>query len=202
MKKVLIALAGVLALFTATALPAAAIPADISGVKFWSASRTLSPVGVCVDGSAIDGPYYKVAQIAQAWNVAVNSPNFALNYEADCAAAGYPPSRRFVIGIFTNTGLDNCLYRTNDHVDSYNGLYRWTQGPGIYMNTAADCLSGQIRRDHEVSLAIGYIMGLQVVDGAGWTSRVMCSCTRDLITMPDSFSATTLRNLYAGAYGG
>lgn len=178
-------------------------PTDVNGCRFWSASNTLSPIGVCVDGSGINGDYYRVAYIAQRWNTAVDLSVFALNYEDDCVAANYPPSRRFVVGTFNNPAEPNCLKLTNLGGTVYNGMYRWSDGPGVYINIAhSGCVGSQTYRDHEVSTAIGYIMGLSTLASSGWASRVMCSCSRGTVAFPDAASAQKLREVYSGYYGG
>lgn len=95
MKRVLAAILVVLATVTGTAVPAAAFapdPADISGTRFYTPS-------ICVEASVFGNTEQaRVASIAQKWNVA-SGYVLKLQYKSDCAAAGYPPSRRFIIGV-------------------------------------------------------------------------------------------------------
>lgn len=199
MKKYLITVLAAFAVLLGVASPAAAVEpwqSDMTGIRFWTGA-------VCVDGSGINGPNYRVAYIAQQWNLKVNHTAFALNYEDDCAAAGYPPSRRFVVGTYSNPSDIDCLTATNTASSYYNGMYRWTSGPGIYINAAlTGCVGSQAYRDHEVSSAIGFAMGLKTLQGNGWDSRVMCSCNRGIIDLPDPYSAARLRQIYYGTYGG
>jgi len=169
-------------------------PADTSHYKFWSKS-------ICVDGSAINGPYYRVAYIAQQWNL--KAPGLALDYEDDCAAAGYPPSRRMVIGIYDNPSDYNCLRLTNGGADFYNGAYRWTDGPGHYINVGQPtCIQDQTHRDHIVSEAIGVLLGLRVLNSAGYNSRVMNNTEFSWLNvpLPDSYSGARLVDIYNGLY--
>lgn len=178
---------------SAGAASATPIPPDANGYKFWSPS-------VCVDGSAINGTYYRVGYLAQQWNL--RAPILALDYEDDCAAAGYPPSRRMVIGTFNNPASD-CLALTNGQVDTVNGYHRWTNGPGMYINIGvASCVSSQTRRDHIVSQAIGYLLGLQVLGSSGYNSRVMNNTTYswDNVGLPDQNSGNTVEAIYGYAY--
>ena len=205
MKRFLSALIAVAALLTgalASAAPASAYaphPADINGYRFWTGS-------ICVDGSAINGPYYRVAYIAQQWNLRVgNTSVLALDYEDDCAAAGYPPSRRMVIGSFSNGNQQGCFLATNQGSSPYNGMNRWTQGPGIYINFAeTGCINSQVRRDHTVSIAIGTALGLRIMNSTGYNSRVMNTTdfSWDNVPLPDAASGQRLWEIYTGVYGG
>ena len=180
---------------SAAVTQATAQPADINGYKFWSPS-------ICVDGSAINGSYYRVAYIAQQWNIRAQGA-LALDYENDCAAAGYPPSRRMVIGTYTNATDGKCLTITNAGTAGYNGFARWTDGPGAYINLyGSNCVYNQTFRDHVVSNAIGYLLGLQVLNSSGYNSRVMNSTAWSWsnVPLPDINSGDTLFNIYSNVY--
>lgn len=208
MKRLFALLVAVAALLTGALVstaPASAYIYDpaISGWKFWSASPSLSPSGICVDGSAINGPYYQVAYKAQQWNVVIGNDVVALNYRTDCVAAGYPPSRRMVIGTYSNSTDGLCRLVTNTAAAEYNGFNRWTAGPGSYINTAnANCIGTQARRDHQVAAAIGELLGLSVHNSSGWNSRVMNETTysRENITSPTVVEGQKLREVYLGVF--
>lgn len=212
MKRALIALAAVGATILGAVAPAQAAvdrvavdqPADVSGFRFWTGSD------LCVDGSGINGPYYRVAYIAQQWNLRVgNTGILALNYDDDCIAAGYPPSRRMVIGIVNNPSYTLCQMGVNTtpgvDTDTYNGMERWTHGPAVYINIGQPyCVSSQARRDHQVSSAIGGLLGLQGFDSPAWNSRVMneTDFSLDNVPLPDVYSSQRVREIYSGFYGG
>lgn len=202
MKRILAAIVAVVALFTISAAPAHAVeplPAELSGTRFWSGS-------ICVDGSAIDGQYYRVGYMAQQWNLRVNNTSvLALDYEDDCAAAGYPPSRRFVMGIYNNPSDPDCVTMTNVQATFYNSMWRWTNGPGIYINVGqSTCVSGQQRRDHIVAASIGKVLGFDFLNSSGYNSRVMNMTVYswDNIAVPSTAEGALAYNLYTGLYGG
>lgn len=173
-----------------------ALPTDVSGCKFYT-GKTL-----CVDGSGINGAYYRVAVIAQAWNNAVGSPNtLALDYSDDCAADGYPPSRRMVIDGFYGPNNGICTTYTNTgRTIGTSSFDWWTQGPGAYIDFNSSCVAGQAARDKTVSMAIGRHLGLTVLTSSGFTSRVMYNGSY-AVTMPDANSGATLYKIYTGQLG-
>lgn len=200
MKRILAVVLAAFALIAGLAVPANAqtLPPDVSGTKFWSDS-------ICVDGSAVNGTYYRVAYIAQQWNIqgASNAGGPALTYKDDCAAAGFPPSRRFVIGSINNPSAPNCYTVTNTHQVLYNGMYRWTDGPGFYLNFGhPSCISSQTRRDHLVSMAIGQALGLAVLNSDGYNSRVMnqTAWSWDNVPLPTGRDGGLAYQIYTGAF--
>ena len=174
-----------------------ALPNDVSGCKFYTGTI------LCVDGSRINGAYYRVAVIAQAWNNAVGSSNtLALDYSDDCAAEGYPPSRRMVIDGYygdPNDGLCT-IYTNTGRTVGTSSFDWWTQGPGAYIDFNSTCVQGQAARDKAVSMAIGRILGLALVPTSGFSSRVM-NINSTSVTMPDSASGATLYKIYSGQLG-
>lgn len=212
LKKILALVAGVMALFAVLASAPAqaapetsisaqyALPPDAAGWKFWTPS-------VCVDaGSGIPDDiasqtYYRVAYLAQQWNLRTSL--LQLDYEADCAAAGYPPSRIMVIGTFKNTTLGACYQQTNrSYTDYTNGMYRWTNSPGMYINLIPGCVDNQTMRDHMVSAAIGEILGAKLLNSSGYDSRVMnmTAWSRNNVALPDQNTANLLDAIYAYTY--
>jgi hypothetical protein len=192
---VLVALATLLGI-VATASPAQAYIDDpyINGRKFWSPS-------VCV-GSALLQSYYRVGYAAQVINN--QTQTLALDYSTDCAADGYPPSRRMVVGTFQNAGYDGCIYLTNQYHDDYNGFWRWTSGPGMYLNTGlAECVSTQTRRDHWISQAIAWHLGLHTLDDTDpddWRVMHSGAWSRDNVATVTSTEGVKLDQIYMGNF--
>lgn len=174
---------------------AQAQPADINGYKFWSPS-------ICIDASDINGQYYPISTLAQRWNI-VSQGALALDYSNDCAADGYPPSRRMVVNTFSNASNPNCIVFTNTEFTGYHGFSRWTNGPGAYFNTAKSCMtSGQTIRNHWLSEGIGFLLGLQSLDSDSYNSRVMNNTSYSQVNVPqaDYNSGDTMFNIYSGVY--
>lgn len=165
-----------LAMMLSAAVPAQAYVDDpyINGRKFWSPS-------VCI-GSTLLQSYYRVGYVAQSINNGTNT--LSLDYSTDCAADGYPPSRRLVVGTFQNADYPYCTLFTNQQHDVYNGFWRWTNGPGLYLNTAfTKCIGSQVRRDHWISQMIAWHLGLNTIDN-NETWRVMNTSDSSASTVP------------------
>lgn len=173
---ILVAFVAILAGLLTSAVPAQAYIDDpyINGRKFWSPS-------ICV-GSTLLQSYYRVGYVAQSINNGTNQ--LALDYSTDCAADGYPPSRRMVVGTFQNASYGSCLVFTNQYHDDYNGFWRWTSGPGIYLNTGLSaCVGSQVRRDHWISQGIAWHLGLNSIEN-NETWRVMHTSDSSASTVP------------------
>lgn len=188
-----------LAAVIATATPANAYIDDpmISGYKFYTGQ------GLCVEAPNVNGSYYRVAYIAQTYNNLIGTDVVAMNYRDNCATAGYPPSRSMGIGLFTNPDYPYCFYHTNQQTATYNGFQRWTNRPWTYINTAfSNCVSGQNRRDHSVSWAIGRHLGLVGLGSAGWNSHVMnqTQWSIDNVPLPIAQEGQKLREVYLGVF--
>jgi hypothetical protein len=209
LRRIIAAAVAVGALLTASAVPAhAALEplADMNGAKYIN--------GVICVGSTLDPAYYPVAATAQLWNNAVNadyyppgsSPDLQLDFSTNCANDGYIASHRMTIGTFNNPNYNGCLYFTNLGRTPAGGdsqLDYWTQGPGVYINVGiSGCVSTAQRRGHQVTAAIGYALGLQLLTSSGWASRVMCTCSLDTIRSPDNTSAYRAFQIYSGSFGG
>jgi hypothetical protein len=166
-------------------------PTEVNGCKFYTKA-------VCVDGSAINGTYYRVAAIAQQWNI---QGNVELTYQDDCVAAGYTPSRRMVVNTSHGGSAGSCLTWTNTQASVSQGMARWTNGPGAYVNVDnPSCVSGQTRRDHAVSMAIGWLLGASTLNSSGWASRVMYSGNFSLIGTPTAADGGNVYQIYVGSY--
>jgi hypothetical protein len=179
---------------------AAELPPDASGYKFWSPNICVE-AGNGIPDNPADQTYYRVAYIAQQWNL--RTTILSLDYSADCAADGYPPSRRMVIGTYSNpTDTESCMRAANVETEGLNGFARWTNGPAIYIRREASCASAQVYRDHAVSQAIGYLLGLKILNSSGYNSRVMNNTTWSWqnVPLPDQNSGNTLSAIYAYAY--
>lgn len=160
------ALVVALGVLVGTAVPSHAYIDDplINGRKF-------ATTAVCV-GSTLNQSTYRVGYVAQTINVATE--DLALTYSTDCAAAGFTPSKRMVVGTFNNPNHPYCTIFQNQQTAEYNGFQRWTNGPGMYLNTAlSDCVGTQTRRDHWVSQMIIWHLGLTTLNSSGWNSHVM-----------------------------
>ena len=207
--RLLFALALLAALVGAQALPASARVAALEPLADMNGARYINEY-ICV-GSTLDPAYYPVAATAQLWNNAVNDdsavtpPDLRLDFSTNCAADGYPAGRTMTIGTFSNPNYNGCLYFTNlgrAPVGGDSQLDYWTQGPGIYINTGiSGCVSTAQRRGHQVTAAIGYALGLQLLTSSGWASRVMCTCSLDTIRSPDNTSAYRVWQIVGGSFG-
>lgn len=181
--------------------------ADMNGAKYIN--------GVICVGSTLDPAYYPVGATAQLWNNAVNpdpetqppgsTPPIQLDFSTNCANDGYIASHRMTIGTFNNPNYNGCLYFTNLGRTPAGGdsqLDYWTQGPGVYINVGiSGCVSTAQRRGHQVTAAIGYALGLQLLTSSGWASRVMCTCSLDTIRSPDNTSVYRVWQMYTGSFG-
>lgn len=195
MKRLLIALLALAGIAVLAPAPASAYIDDpmINGRKF-------ATTAVCV-GSTLDQSVYRVGYIAQTVNVATEE--MALDYSTNCAADGYTPSKRMVIGTFSGPGLTSCLVFQNMENSWFNGFYRWTNGPGFYINTAlSNCVSTQTRRDHWVSQGMIWILGLNTLNSAGWNSHVMniTAWSRDNVGTLHYSEGIKLDEVYRGTF--
>lgn len=185
---------------TGTQSATATLPDDLGGWKFWSTDICIEPGAGIPDDPSLQTAY-RVAYLAQQWNL--RTTTLALNYETDCAAAGYPPSRRMVVGLFDNPTFGGCYYSTNTGVSTVNGMKRWTEGPGMYVNKGIyGCVQDQTHRDHLVSSAIGWVLGAKLLNSSGYDSRVMnqTNWSWQNVPLPDQNTANSLDALYSYAY--
>lgn len=198
MKRVLAAVLVVLATMTGAAVPAAAYtpdPADVSGTRFYTYS-------ICVSASGLNATQWPVAAIAQKWNVASDYV-LRLQYKDDCAAAGYPPSRRFYIGSLVST--TSCYDALDtDRTLGTGGMYLWTN-LHLRINTSSGSCSGtQARRNHAISATIGAALGLRALNSSGWDSRVMNNTyySWNNVQYPTAIEGERISELYLNWYGG
>jgi hypothetical protein len=187
----------------AVATPAQAVeqPADINGYKFWTPSVCVEP-GSGIPDDISQQTYYRLAYIAQQWNLRSNGV-LKLDYSTDCAADGYTPSRRMVIGTYSGATDGGCLAATNQQTEGLNGFARWTNSPGMYINrNYQNCVYNQTYRDHMVSESIGYLLGLKVLNSTGYNSRVMNNTAWSLsnVPLPDVYSGQRVAEIYSGMY--
>lgn len=179
MKRLLAALLAVTALLTGALVstaPASAYIDDpyINGRKF-------ATTHVCI-GTTLLASYYRVGYVAQTINNGTNT--LALDVSSNCAGDGYGPSARMVVGTFQNASYPYCTLFTNQQYAVYNGFWRWTNGPGLYLNTAlSSCVGSQVRRDHWISQMIGFHLGLSSQDNSE-TWRVMNTSDSSASTVP------------------
>lgn len=200
MKRFLAALVAVAALLTGALVstaPASAYIADpmINGYKFASTN-------ICV-GSALNQTTYPVGAMAQQWNLKTGTDVLHLDFSTNCALDGYSPSKRMVVGTYSGGVGADCVALTNQYHDSYNGFWRWTQGPGAYLNTSDPiCVGSQARRNHWISLAIGWHLGLVNFDSAGWNSHVMNMTDWSVDNVPSATAGEgqKVREIYLGVF--
>lgn len=192
---VLVALAAMLGILS-TAAPAQAYIDDpyINGRKFWSPS-------VCV-GSTLLQSYYRVGYEAQIINN--QTQTLALDFSTNCAADGYPPSRRMVVGTFQDAGNPSCMVLTNQYHDDYNGFWRWTNGPGMYLNTGrTECVGTQTRRDYWIGRTIAWHLGLNTLDDTNpdeWRIMNDSAWTRDHVGGLTATEGVKLDQIYYGNF--
>lgn len=195
MKRLFAVLVLAFGIITGTAVSSQAYIDDpmINGRKFASTS-------LCV-GSALNQSTYRVGYVAQTINNATEE--LSLAHSTDCAGAGYPASRRMVVGTFQNPDFPHCTLFTNQQNSQYNGFSRWTNAPGMYLNTAfSTCISTQTRRDHWISQMIIWHLGLTTLDSTGWNSHVMnqTAFSRDNVGILHSSEGVKLDEIYRGVF--
>jgi hypothetical protein len=108
-----------------------------------------------------------------------------------------------VVGTFQNGNDDRCLVFTNQYHDVYNGFWRWTSGPGIYLNTGLSaCVGSQVRRDHWISQGIAWHLGLNSIDTATETWRVMhvSDSSASTVPLPVQQEMIKLDQIYMGNF--
>lgn len=150
----------------------------INGKKFATSA-------ICV-GSLLNQTTYPAWAAAQQWNVQSGSGGVRLDGSTSCTTDGYGPSARMVVGTFSNPA-EGCLYFTNQQTAIYNGYNRWTNGPGVYLNTSSNfgnCVDTLAHREHWLSEGIGYLLGLINFDSSGWNSHVMNGTAYSLDNVP------------------
>lgn len=204
--RILFALALLGVLWGSSSLPAHAIIEPGPDV-----SRSAFVNGVICVGSTLNPAYYPVGAIAQQWNVAVNptrDPNdniINLDFSTDCAADGYTPSHRMVIGTFNNPNFNGCIVTTNNQsvpADGDSYMNWWTNGPAAYINVGIPgCVSTAFRRSHQVAAAIGTRLGLNIMTSSGWASRVQCTCSIDTLRAPSFYDASKVAQIYQHSFG-
>jgi len=193
------AFAMVLGSFAFSAAPANAYIYDVmlNGKKFWTGK-------VCV-GSTLNQTTYPTGAMAQGWNNVIGTDVVALDASTNCDADGYTPSTQMVIGTFSNPNI-GCLYFTNQQYNIfYNGFYRWTNKPGIYLNTGSsrgNCTDTLAHRKHWISEGIGYVLGLDNFGSAGWNSHVMNETifSVDNVPMATAGEGQKVREIYLGVF--
>lgn len=207
MRKILLAVALVVAALFGLALPANAAPTEaqhgniavplsiLTGIKFWP----YAVANICVANGANELP---IGQAAQSWNNATTG--LALTFSNNCVNSGYTPSTRMTVD--TYDAVDGrCVKLTNTTTSIGDTFDRWTNNPIVWvnMNAAQACGSTAFRRAHWTSYGIGRALGAQGLNSSEWANRVMCMCSQDTVAWP---SGTTdgvgISNLYNEVYAG
>jgi hypothetical protein len=198
MKRLLAALVAVTALLAGALVstaPASAYINDpyINGHKF-------ATTHVCV-GTTLLASYYRVGYVAQSINNGTST--LSLDVSSNCAGDGYGPSARMVVGTFQNADYPYCTLFTNQQTAVYNGFERWTNGPGLYLNTAfTACVGSQVRRDHWISQMIAWHLGLTTLDNTNETWRVMniSDSSASTVPLPVQQEMIKLDQIYMGNF--
>lgn len=176
----------------------AALPNDVSGLRFWSGQ-------LCVQSGA-NTSGYPIAYQAQQWNLRVgNQSVLAINHRASCSAAGYPPSRSFTVGVYSGPNDPHCSTILNGQTSYHNGMYRWTSHPVILINYGyPGCTSSTARIYHNTAASIGILLGMKAVDWPNSLNRVMNSAqwSQDNVLYPTPGEGDRVWSIYTGAYGG
>jgi len=107
-----------------------------------------------------------------------------------------------VVGLFSNATYNDCILSTNTQADYLNGMYRWTNGPGQYVNNRTGCTDNQDKRNKLLSVAIGERLGLKDLNSSGYDSRVMnfTAWSWANATTPDQNSGNTVEAIYGYTY--
>lgn len=191
-KRLVLAVVAVVAMTTASAVPANASCAGTAGAKFWS-----HQICMAVGDTTIEAPY-----LAQQWNV---QGGMAIQAANNCVTAGYPASRRFTIETFYE--VSNVYWKVRNPNgtqlspgngwDAANGWWRYTNNPVLWVNIHH--LADSTRR-HNVSAAIGNLLGLAVFNSSGYNSRVMNLTAWSQLNVPtaDAISGDIAESIYNG----
>lgn len=178
---------------------ASVLPANASDAPFLNSFKFAS-ANVCM---AIGDTGLNSPALAQQWNLRDNGV-IALTAANNCVTAGFPGNRRFTIDAY-NGSTSRCIIltdRTGDAFDpagdatAVNGHWQYDNNPIIWVNR--NCYSTFAARDHYVSAAIGYVMGLAQLNSSAYNSRVMNMTAWSIrnATVADQYSAAILHRLY------
>ena len=192
-RRLILAVVAVVAVTTASAVPAnASCGPVVRNVKFWTDS-----VCMAIGDTGIEAPY-----LAQQWN---NRGGVRIQAANNCVTAGYPPSRRFTIDTYyEHQGSCWKILGPNGaspSLDAEGNWWRYTNNPVVWVNDY--CLPGTVgatQRRHNVSAAIGSVMGLSALNSSGYNSRVMNMTAWSQLNVPvaDVYSGALLEMVYNG----
>jgi hypothetical protein len=149
---------------------------------------------------------YPVGVAAQAWNNA--SSGVSITVSNRCT--GYGPGVRATVD--TYSALDgNCVRMigaswTTIPTGSTDGFRTWTNTPvgEVQVNQNYNCNSTGFRRAHWISVAIGEILGLRMMNSSetSFSNRVMWVGSQDTIQYAETYSGSAVTQLYNGSWLG
>lgn len=198
-RRLLLAVVAVVAVTTASAVPASAACAPVDSRKFWTYSLCMA-----VGDTTIEAPY-----LAQQINI---RGGMAIQAANNCVTAGYPPSRRFTIDMYYSAN-GPCWYILGPDggqptVDSpTNGVGPWwnyTNNPVLWVNER--CLPGHpgsIQARHNVSAALVNLLGVGITNSSGYNSRIhnMTAWSQLNVPVTDANTGGLLESIYNGDCG-
>lgn len=193
-RRLLLALVAVVALITASAVPAAASCGYTTGIRFWDYHLCMA-----IGDTTIEAP-----QMAQQWNL---KGGMAIQAANNCVTAGYPPSRRFTIETYYSSGSE-CWKVTGPNgaqpgLTAHGSWWWYTDNPMIWVDLG--CMGSNLNvRRHIVSAAIGSLLGLHSMNSSGMNSRVMNMTAWSQLNVPtaDIYSGALMEDVYNGDCGG
>jgi hypothetical protein len=190
LRRLLLAVVAVVAMTTASAVPAnASCGPLVDSRKFWTSS-----VCMAIGDTGIEAPY-----LAQQWNIRAGWRIQAAN---NCVTAGYPPSRRFTIDTYYSAN-GPCWYILGPNGGT-GPWWNYTNNPVLWMNLR--CMAGypgSIQARHYVSAGIGNIMGMGVLGSSGYNSRVMNMTDWSVLNVPvaTTYDGSVGEMIYNGGCG-
>ena len=188
-RRLILAVVAVVAVTTASAVPANASCGYVNYIKFWTHS-----ICMAIGDTGIEAP-----AMAQQWNV---QGGMAIQAANNCVTAGYSPSRRFTIE--TYDGGNECWKVLGPNgaqpaLDSgVGGWWRYTNNPVLWLNRG--CFASVAARRHYVSAGIGSVIGLASMNSSGMNSRVVNMTTWSILNVPtaDPYSGDLAESIYNG----
>lgn len=192
--RLLFALALLGVLVSASVLPASANDAPFLNSFVFAGPRVCMAIG----DTTINSP-----ALAQQWNLR-DSGGIAITAANNCVTAGYPGNRRFTIDTYVGS-TSRCIILTDRTGDAFDpagdatpvgGNWQYDNNPIIWVNR--NCYSTFAARDHYTSAAIGYVMGLALLNSSSSDSRVVNMTPWSIrnVTVADQYSAAILHRLY------
>ena len=198
-RRLLLAVVAVVAVTTASAVPANAACAPVDSKKFWT-----HRVCMAVGDTTIEAPY-----LAQQINIKGGMQIQAAN---NCVSLGYTPSRRFTIDLYydssgpcwTVLGPNGGIVQVDSPTNGAGPWWNYVNNPVLWVNER--CLPGHpgsTQARHNVSAAIVNLLGVGVTNSSGWNSRIhnMTAWSQLNVPVADSNTGDLLESIYNGDCG-